>query len=239
MTMQIDPKIAAALVKARSNITNPERDRKGVFAGHKYAALENILDEVQPHLQAAGVLLMQDIQSVKGGIRAINLFIHESGAVFKTKGPLIAVIDNKPGTAGGAATFAKRYAVLAALGIEADADKDTAEICPDGRKQAAKVAAHPDQPAPKDIEGVNESGLDELAIKRMYSQTINRLNAAAKAKDVELFVTEWTRIPPEDRIGVHAACLSQVRTFEKSPEVRQAIREADEAFGQQAFGDVL
>ena len=63
----IDPKLAAALVKARSNITNPERDKKGVFAGHKYAALENVLDEVQPHLQAEGVILMQDIQTARGG----------------------------------------------------------------------------------------------------------------------------------------------------------------------------
>ena len=104
----IDPKLASALVKARSSITNPDRDKKGVFAGHKYAALENVLDEVQPSLQQNGVILMQDIQSVAGGIRAVNLFIHETGAVFKTKGPLITLIDKKPGTAGAAATYAKR-----------------------------------------------------------------------------------------------------------------------------------
>jgi len=218
----IDPKLAAALVKARSNITNPERDKKGVFAGHKYAALENVLDEVQPHLQAEGVILMQDIQTARGGLRAINLFIHESGAVFKTKGPLIPVIDNKPGTSGGAATYAKRYALLAALGIEADADQDVKNL----------QGKNPAQPAPKDAPGVDESGMDELAIKRQYSEQINRLNASAKAKDLELFVSEWTRIPMQDRVGVHGACLSQVRTFEKTKEVREAIAEADGEFGQ-------
>ena len=221
----IDPKPAAALVKARSNITNPERDKKGVFAGHKYAALENVLDEVQPHLQAEGVILMQDIQTARGGLRAINLFIHESGAVFKTKGPLIPVIDNKPGTSGGAATYAKRYALLAALGIEADADQDVKNL----------QGKTPDQPPVKDIEGVDESGMDELAIKRMYSEQINRLNAAAKNKDVDLFCTEWTRIPEADRIGVHAACLSHVRTFLKKPEVLELNREIEDAFGQTAL----
>ena len=219
----IDAKLASALVKARSNITNPERDKKGMFANHKYAALENVLDEVQPELQSAGIVLMQDIQSVGGGIRAINLFIHESGAVLKTKGPLILLTDKKPGTTGAAATYAKRYALLAALGIEADADQDVKNL----------QGKHKDQPAPKDIEGVNESGMDELAIKRQYSQEINRLNAAAKAKDVELFASEWSRIPMQDRVGVHGACLSQVRTFEKTKEVREAIAEADAAFGQQ------
>ncbi len=219
----IDPKLAAALVKARSNITNPERDKKGVFAGHKYAALENVLDEVQPHLQAEGIVLMQDIQSVAGGIRAVNMFIHETGAVLKTKGPLILLTDKKPGTAGGAATYAKRYALLAALGIEADADQDVAKL----------QGKNPDQPAPKDAPGVDESNMDELAIKRQYSEQINRLNASAKAKDLELFVSEWVRIPMQDRVGVHGACLSQVRTFEKTKEVREAIAEADASFGQQ------
>ena len=35
----------------------------------------------------------------------------------------------------------------------------------------------------------------------------------------------------DDRIGVHGACLSQVRTFEKTKEVREAIAEADAEFG--------
>ena len=149
------------------------------------------------------------------------MFIHSAGAMLKTKGPLILLTDKKPGTAGAAATYAKRYALLAALGIEADADQDVKEL--QGKNK--------DQPPPKDIEGVDESGMDELAIKRRYSDHINRLNAAAKAKDLDLFVTEWVRIPQQDRVGVHGACLSQVRTFEKTKEVREAIAEADAAFG--------
>ena len=52
-----------------------------------------------------------------------------------------------------------------------------------------------------------------------------------QAKDIDLFVAEWVRIPQQDRIGVHGACLSQVRTFEKTKEVREAIAEADAEFG--------
>ena len=109
--------------------------------------------------------------------------------------------------------------MFSTFGIEGDPDLD------------AKDAVAPPQPAPKDAPGVDESGMDELAIKRQYSQEINRLNAAAKAKDLDLFVTEWVRIPQQDRVGVHGACLSQVRTFEKTKEVREAIAEADAAFG--------
>ena len=216
----IDPKLAAALVKARAAISNPDRDKQGMFKDHKYAALEDILNAVQPPLQEAGVILMQDIQSVGGGIRAANMFVHESGAVLKTKGPLILLTDKKPGTAGAASTYAKRYAALAALGIEADADQDVKNL----------QGKNPAQPAPKDIEGVNE-GMDELAVKRMYAEQINRLNASAKAKDGDLFALEWSRIPEVDRIGVHAACLSHVRTYMKTPEIMQLIRDAEEAFG--------
>ena len=46
----IDPKLASALVKARAEITNPDRDKKGVFAGHKYAALEDMFLTRYSHL---------------------------------------------------------------------------------------------------------------------------------------------------------------------------------------------
>ena len=220
----IDPKLAAALVKARGSITNPERDKKGVFAGHKYAALEDILDEVQPHLQEHGVILMQDIQSVAGGIRAVNLFIHETGAVFKTKGPLILLTDKKPGTAGGAATYAKRYAVLAALGIEADADQDVKNL----------QGKNPDQPAPRDAPGVDESGLDEMAVKRTYANQINALNAAAKAKNADDFAKEYARIPQEDRVAVHGAVLSYARTFSKSEGMLSLIAEYEQSINEPA-----
>lgn len=220
----IDPKLASALVKARAEITNPERDKKGVFAGHKYAALEDILDAVQPHLQKNGVILMQDIQSVAGGVRAVNLFIHETGATFKTKGPLILLTDKKPGTAGGAATYAKRYAVLAALGIEADADQDVKNL----------QGKNPDQPAPRDAPGVDESGLDEMAIKRAYANQINALNAAAKDKNAEEFAKEYARIPQEDRVGVHGAVLSYARTFSKSEGMSALINEYEQSMYEPA-----
>ena len=220
----IDPKLASALVKARAAITNPERDKTGMFANHKYAALENILDEVQPRLQEHGVILMQDIQSVAGGVRAVNLFIHETGAVFKTKGPLILLTDKKPGTAGAASTYAKRYAVLAALGIEADADQDVKNL----------QGKNPAQPAPKDAPGVDESGLDEVTVKRKYANQINALNAAAKAKDAESFAKEYARIPMEDRVSVHGAVLSYARTFSKSEGVPALITEYEQSMDEPA-----
>ena len=179
---------------------------------------------MQPHLQEHGVILMQDIQSVAGGIRAVNLFIHETGAVFKTKGPLILLTDKKPGTAGGAATYAKRYAVLAALGIEADADQDVKNL----------QGKNPDQPAPRDAPGVDESGLDEMAVKRTYANQINALNAAAKDKNADVFAKEYARIPQEDRVAVHGAVLSYARTFSKSEGMLSLIAEYEQSINEPA-----
>lgn len=216
----IDPKLAAALVKARSEIRNPPRTKQGMFKGHTYAGLEDCLDAINPILTGCGLTFCQDIQTVNNGVRAITVIVHESGATHRFKGPWIPVGGKKDAHAfASATTYSKRYSLFSTFGIEGDPDLD------------AKDAVAPPQPAPKDAPGVDESGKDELAIKRQYSEQINRLNASAKAKDLDLFVAEWTRIPMEDRIGVHAACLSQVRTFEKTKEVREAIAEADAAFG--------
>lgn len=215
----MDAKLASALVKARSEIRNPPRTKQGMFKGHTYAGLEDCLDAINPILTGCGLTFCQDIQTVNNGVRAITVIVHESGAEHRFKGPWIPVGGKKDAHAfASATTYSKRYSLFSTFGIEGDPDLD------------AKDAVAPPQPAPKDIEGVNE-GMDELAIKRQYSEQINRLNASAKAKDIDLFVAEWVRIPQQDRIGVHGACLSQVRTFEKTKEVREAIAEADAEFG--------
>lgn len=217
----MDAKLASALVKARSEIRNPPRTKQGMFKGHTYAGLEDCLDAINPILTGCGLTFCQDIQTVNNGVRAITVLIHESGATHRFKGPWIPVGGKKDAHAfASATTYSKRYSLFSTFGIEGDPDLD------------AKDAVAPPQPPPKDIEGVDESSMDELAIKRLYSEQINRLNASAKAKDADLFVKEWTRIPEVDRIGVHAACLSHVRTYSKKPEIMQLIRDAEESFGQ-------
>ena len=216
----MDAKLASALVKARSEIRNPPRTKQGMFKGHTYAGLEDCLDAINPILTSCGLTFCQDIQTVNNGVRAITVIVHESGATHRFKGPWIPVGGKKDAHAfASATTYSKRYSLFSTFGIEGDPDLD------------AKDAVAPPQPAPKDAPGVDESNMDELAIKRMYAEQINRLNASAKAKDGDLFVTEWVRIPEIDRIGVHAACLSHVRTYMKTPEIMQLIRDAEEAFG--------
>jgi hypothetical protein len=221
----IDAKLAAALVKARASITNPERDKVGMFASHKYAALENVLDAVQPHLQASGVILMQDIQSARGGVRAVNMFIHETGAMLRTKGPLIMLTDKKPGTTGAAATYAKRYALLAALGIEADADQDV-------KPMQGKTPA---QPKPTEAPGVDESGMSKEQVKKKYYRQINAINAAAKAQDEMEFVKQVTHIPMDDRVVVWDVLASYARTYSKADGVRESIGEADAILNSDVF----
>ena len=216
----MDAKLASALVKARSEIRNPPRTKQGMFKGHTYAGLEDCLDAINPILTSCGLTFCQDIQTVNNGVRAITVIVHESGATHRFKGPWIPVGGKKDAHAfASATTYSKRYSLFSTFGIEGDPDLD------------AKDAVAPPQPAPKDAPGVDESGMDELAIKRMYSEQINRLNASAKAKDADLFAAEYVRIPEVDRIGVHAACLSHVRTYMKTPEIMQLIRDAEEAFG--------
>ena len=218
----MDAKLASALVKARSEIRNPPRTKQGMFKGHTYAGLEDCLDAINPILTGCGLTFCQEIQTVNNGVRAITVIIHESGAEHRFKGPWIPVGGKKDAHAfASATTYSKRYSLFSTFGIEGDPDMD------------AKDAVAPPQPAPADAPGVDESGKDELAVKRMYSEQINRLNASAKAKDAGLFATEWVRIPHDDRVAVFKACLSQVRTFSKTDDAKAAMVEAEQEFGVQ------
>jgi len=218
----MDAKLASALVKARSEIRNPPRTKQGMFKGHTYAGLEDCLAAINPILTGCGLTFCQEIQTVNNGVRAITVIIHESGAEHRFKGPWIPVGGKKDAHAfASATTYSKRYSLFSTFGIEGDPDMD------------AKDAVAPPQPAPADAPGVDESGKDELAVKRMYSEQINRLNASAKAKDAGLFATEWVRIPHDDRVAVFKACLSQVRTFSKTDDAKAAMVEAEQEFGVQ------
>ncbi len=222
----IEPKLCAALIKARAEIKNPLRDAKA--QRHKYAKLETICEMINPILAKHDLTFIQRINNEGSCVTAETILIHSAGGTLSAFGPSVPAKSLDAHGVGAAATYAKRYSLTSFFGIEATADDDGKEAMKQG---GGTVKELPPQPAPKDAPGVDESGMDELEVKRRYSTQINRLNASAKEKDVDLFATEWARIPQEDRVAVHGACLSHVRTFGKRKDVREAMVEAEESFG--------
>jgi hypothetical protein len=127
MSDEYDTNIAAALVGAISELTDPNMDAQNPHFKNHYATLKSCLDTVRPTLARHGLVLMQFVMpSANGGDRLVTRLLHESGGFMEDEGISLVGADNMQ-KLGSAISYARRYGLLAILGLVGDPDDD-AEI---------------------------------------------------------------------------------------------------------------
>lgn len=141
-----DKTISAAFVAAQAELTNPHKDKTAnIKAGfsYRYADLATILDHVRPVLAKHGLAITQDVEDVNGRLAVQTTILHSDGGSI-TFGPLIGDAGRDWQGLGSAITYARRYALCAALGIAAD-DDDDAQTAPKAKAPESKPTMGPDQ----------------------------------------------------------------------------------------------
>ena len=115
--------ICKAFVKARHDLKNPHRDTQA--NRNKIAKLEGITALVNPILARHGLTFTQNVKATSRYMRVQTTLIHESGQFMHTfSAPMQFGDKPTPQTVGALTTYAKRYGLLAMLGIEHDEDDD-------------------------------------------------------------------------------------------------------------------
>lgn len=119
------PTINAALVAALGELTNPVKDKIANLGGYsyRYADLATIIDHVRPVLAKHELAVTQNVNTEDGKLEVWTYIHHASGEVI-TYGPLAGRAGASWQELGGAVTYARRYALSAALGIAPDEDTD-------------------------------------------------------------------------------------------------------------------
>jgi hypothetical protein len=132
--------IAAALAKAQTELTNPE---KGMIATirasnpregdqtFRYAPLSSGLDIVRKVLGGHEIAAIQatEIDSEAGIVRLTTTLAHSSGEWLSSEWPVCAVSDAAtPRRMGAALTYARRYALFALVGIAGEDDLDAPDL---------------------------------------------------------------------------------------------------------------
>ena len=115
----------AAFLTAQSKLPKIGKDTTvnvGQYS-YKYATLPDILDAVSPVLRKEGLVLNQSVESVGDYIGVETRIYHKAGHV-ETFGPVLIKVTGDAKAAGSAITYARRYALCAALGIAPDEDDD-------------------------------------------------------------------------------------------------------------------
>lgn len=107
-----------------------QRDSINPHFGSQYLTLEALLPQVLDVVNAHGVIVAQwpTVVGNVGGLR--TRLTHAATGEFEEDTMLLAAGKETPQAQGSAISFAKRYALMAALGITADKDDDANAAMP-------------------------------------------------------------------------------------------------------------
>ena len=189
-----------ALVKLRGVLSNPEKNSINPHYKSKYCKLEDLIAHVREPLSSHGLTFVQNIVNEEKSVMAQTTIIHQSGETLTLDGPAVLIDKFTPQGVGAACTYAKRYGICSAFGIESDEDDDANSVedqfkDKDKTKPPAKKKA-PDKKVTPIAEAKNDSAPDTIAdeneaieVVRVMKSTVDTF-ASGTENDLILFWKE-------------------------------------------------
>jgi hypothetical protein len=128
--------LAAALAKAQTHYGKAIKDAANPFFKSKYVDLAGCYDACREALAAQGLSVVQTTASAGSAVVLISTLIHSSGEWICGEYPVNPVKADPQGY-GSAMTYARRYALMALVGLAAEDDDGEAAS---GRAQKVATA---------------------------------------------------------------------------------------------------
>ncbi len=116
-------KLTEALVKAQSVMVPAKKDSVNPHFKSQYADLSSIIEAVRKPLTDNGLAFVQLLSGTKEGVTVLTKLMHVSGESIESS-CWMPVAQQTPQAFGSAATYCKRYALAAMLGVAAEVDDD-------------------------------------------------------------------------------------------------------------------
>jgi len=117
--------VSKALVAAQKEIGAAVKGSENPFFKSKYADLSSVIEAVKEPLNNHGLAYIQLVQSDEKDI-VETIILHESGQFIGTETRVYCGKPNDPQAFGTGITYAKRYALQAALGLPTEDDDGNA-----------------------------------------------------------------------------------------------------------------
>jgi hypothetical protein len=186
MSDQIN-ELATALAKAQAEIHNPKFDSQNPHYKNKFASLAAVRNAIVPAFAKHGLSVLQNLTTgEQHTISCETIILHSSGQSMKL-GPLVMPASKADAQGlGSAATYARRYSLLAAAGVVGEEDDDAeAAVKSNGvdkhisEKQAADLKALIDEVGADEGKFLKWAKVDSLqAIPvSFYAQAVKQLEA--------------------------------------------------------------
>ena len=133
-------KITKALTDFQADVEHPKKDTEGY--NYMYAPLETVINTVKPTLENHNLAVTQSTVSEDEKVGVRTILWHESGQFIEFDKLTLPRDDGQQRSsaqaAGSSITYARRYALSAALGIASEEDTDAAKTSKSSAKANTK-----------------------------------------------------------------------------------------------------
>lgn len=223
-------KIAPALVTALAAIKGAAKDSKNPHFRNDYASLESVIEASRDVLAANGLCAIQALgEVIDGRLTCTTRLLHTSGEWVQSTFHMRLSKDDPQGT-GSTATYARRYALMAALNVapvDDDAEADS------GRQGASNGYSEPIaerslgvEPEGKDFWHCTEAGLNASQAKKAgldvlhetFREQIGKIHTREGMREwIEASLSDIKRMPRSWRVILRADCEEQAEFFGSPP----------------------
>lgn len=139
-----------ALIKVQGNLKSAPKSKLNPFHKSKYADLPLVWEMCRELLSANGLVITQLVQGSKDEAHLVTMLIHTSNQWIKSAIPLL-LVKQDPQAQGSAITYARRYGLMAILGM-----------CQDEEDDDAQAATHPPREEKPPVEKKKDMSQHEI-----------------------------------------------------------------------------
>ena len=193
-------KLAAALVAAQADMTNPPLDGVNPHFKSKFTTLATMIDHTRPVLAKHGLVVIQHPVGETGEVGVESILIHSSGQ-WLSEDYQMPLPKPDPQSTGSVVTYLRRYALASICGVQGDEDNDAEGAmnrtprAPASDSPRPSAPSRPSQPAKASTPSDSVKAASDKQVKMLFAIS-HKLDTNDAVKDAVHNVKEKYGVIP-------------------------------------------
>lgn len=199
--------IMPALLKAQAAFAPAVKAKVNPHFKSKYVPLDAVLDAIAEPLRTHGIAILQPTAIIDARTVLVTRLVHESGEWIEGRYPVHPVKADPQGE-GSALTYARRYALMAIVGIAPEDDDGNAAVKATQREAATVTRITPTDGVWDALDGEQQAFLQKIAtavLDIMPDAKAAHDYIASQQLDTDEKAALWTRLDSKTRSALKKA----------------------------------
>jgi len=219
--------LATALSKAQGEMVPAKKSAENPFFKSKYADLASVWDVCREPLSKNGLSIIQATAIADGKTLLRTILLHSSGQWVESQYPVNPVKTDPQGV-GSAITYARRYTLMAMVGIAPEED-DVEGAVDRSPAKAKPIPKASDAQIGKIHAMLKESGIDDATYRKQLKGTFKvtsskQLNVEQASKLIDMLGKQSAKVKPKpsDFVGDEDDLFPEDQQFANAGEFLSA-----------------